>query len=122
MLIFLTILYVIVCIFLVLAVLLQSGKAADLAGAFGGIGSQTVFGPRGAATALSKATAIAAVLFMCVSLTLSILAQRPSLLDKAAKAARGGTSAITVTPYTDGKKGQPLTIQLPSVQNPDGRK
>ena len=46
----------IVCLFLVVVVLLQSGKAADLAGAFGGMGSQTVFGPRGSATVLSKAT------------------------------------------------------------------
>ncbi len=52
----LTIIHVIVCLFLVVVVLLQSGKAADLAGAFGGMGSQTVFGPRGAATALSRAT------------------------------------------------------------------
>jgi preprotein translocase subunit SecG len=55
-------------------VLLQSGKAADLAGAFGGMGSQTVFGPRGTATILSKATTIAASLFMVTSLVLVILA------------------------------------------------
>ena len=68
-----TILHVIVCIVLILAVLLQSGKAADLAGAFGGVGSQSVFGPRGAATLLSKATTISAVLFMITSLGLWIL-------------------------------------------------
>jgi preprotein translocase subunit SecG len=56
--------------------LLQSGKAADLAGAFGGMGSQTAFGPRGSATLLSKATTISAVLFMVTSLTLSILATK----------------------------------------------
>ena len=66
----------IVCLFLVVVVLLQSGKAADLAGAFGGMGSQTVFGPRGSATVLSKATTIAAALFMVTSLTLSIMATR----------------------------------------------
>ena len=64
------------CIFLVIVVLLQSGKAADLAGAFGGMGSQTAFGPRGAATVLSKATTIAAGLFMLTSLTLAIMATR----------------------------------------------
>ena len=68
-----TILHVIVCVILILAVLLQSGKAADLAGAFGGVGSQSVFGPRGAATLLSKATTISAVLFMITSLGLWIL-------------------------------------------------
>ena len=70
------IVHVVVCIFLIIVVLLQSGKAADLAGAFGGMGSQTAFGPRGSATLLSKATTISAVLFMITSLSLSILATR----------------------------------------------
>ena len=69
----LTTLHVFICLFLIIVVLLQSGKAADLAGAFGGMGSQTVFGPRGTATVLSKATTIAAILFMVTSLTLAIM-------------------------------------------------
>jgi len=69
-----TALHIIICFFLIIVVLLQSGKAADLAGAFGGMGSQTVFGPRGTATVLSKATTIAAALFMVTSLVLVILA------------------------------------------------
>jgi len=76
MILLLTIIHVIVCLFLIIVVLLQSGKAADLAGAFGGMGSQTAFGPRGAATVLSKATTIAAILFMVGSLSLSILHTR----------------------------------------------
>lgn len=72
MVILLTILHVLVSFFLIIVVLLQSGKAADLAGAFGGMGSQTAFGPRGAATVLSKATTTAAVLFMLTSITLGI--------------------------------------------------
>jgi preprotein translocase subunit SecG len=68
-----TAVHVIVCLILILVVLLQSGKAADLAGAFGGMGSQTVFGPRGTATVLSKATTVAAALFMITSLSLGIL-------------------------------------------------
>src|SRR5512140_3494223 len=77
--ILLTIIHVLVCLFLIIVVLLQSGKAADLAGAFGGMGSQTAFGPRGAATLLSKATTWAAVIFMVTSITLSIFAaRRPS--------------------------------------------
>ena len=71
-----TAIHVFVCVFLVIVVLLQSGKAADLAGAFGGMGSQTAFGPRGSATVLSKSTTIAAGLFMVTSLTLSVLATR----------------------------------------------
>ena len=73
-----TILHIVICFFLIIVVLLQSGKAADLAGAFGGMGSQTVFGPRGTATVLSKATTIAASLFMITSLMLAILADRGS--------------------------------------------
>lgn len=76
MIILLTIVHVIVCLFLIIVVLLQSGKAADLAGAFGGMGSQTAFGPRGAATILSKATTVAAILFMAGSLSLAILHTR----------------------------------------------
>jgi len=76
MIILLTIVHVLVCVFLVIVVLLQSGKAADLAGAFGGMGSQTAFGPRGSATVLSKATTVAAILFMLTSIALSIMATR----------------------------------------------
>ena len=74
--ILLTVLHVLVCIFLIVVVLLQSGKAADLAGAFGGMGSQTAFGPRGSATLLSKATTISFIVFMFTSMALSILATR----------------------------------------------
>ncbi len=68
-----TFVHVIVCLVMILVVLLQSGKAADLAGAFGGMGSQTVFGPRGTATVLSKATTVAAIVFMMTSLGLGIM-------------------------------------------------
>jgi preprotein translocase subunit SecG len=71
-----TALHVIVCFFMIIVVLLQSGKAADIAAAFGGMGSQTVFGPRGTATILSKATTVAAALFMVTSLTLAILGEK----------------------------------------------
>jgi preprotein translocase subunit SecG len=76
MVILFTILHVIVCLILIGVVLLQSGKAADLAGAFGGMGSQTTFGPRGAATMLSKVTTAAAALFMVTSLSLAVLSTR----------------------------------------------
>jgi preprotein translocase subunit SecG len=74
--IILTILYVIVCTFLILVVLLQTGKRADLAGAFGGGGSQTAFGARGAATLLAKVTTASAVMFMVVALALSVISSR----------------------------------------------
>ena len=84
---FLTLLHVIVCLFLIAVVLLQSGKSADIAAAFGGMGSQTAFGPRSAANALTKATTVAAILFMLLSFSLAILATRnaggsSSVLDK----------------------------------------
>jgi preprotein translocase subunit SecG len=65
-------LHVLVCIVLIIVIMLQSGSAADLAGAFGGAGSQTAFGPRGAATFLSRATTWCAIVFMMTSLTLSV--------------------------------------------------
>ncbi|HEX4003605.1 MAG TPA: preprotein translocase subunit SecG [Candidatus Acidoferrales bacterium] len=65
-------LHILVCFVLVIVIMLQSGSAADLAGAFGGAGSQTAFGPRGAATFLSRATTWCAIVFMLTSLTLSI--------------------------------------------------
>src|ERR1700684_183639 len=135
----LTTIHVIVCLFLVVVVLLQSGKAADLAGAFGGMGSQTVFGPRGSATAFSKATTIAAALFMVTSLSLSIMATRagrgsPALLQKATKPAAGqqqqapavpqpgGTFPVTVTPSVDGKEGKKQVIPAPVIPDPNQQK
>ncbi len=73
----LTIFHVIVCIFLILVVLLQQGNAADWSGAFGGGGSQTVFGARGAGTLLGRATTAAAIIFMITSLALTILISQP---------------------------------------------
>jgi len=101
--------YVIVSLFLIIVVLLQSGKAADLAGAFGGMGSQTAFGPRGSATLLSKATTLAAVLFMLLSITLGIVKSRDrgtgeSVLE------RTGTAGEPATPGT-----QPLEPGTPTM-------
>ncbi len=66
-------LHVIVCVILVLVVLLQSGKGADLAGAFGGGSTQTAFGSRGPASFLSKMTTAAAIVFMLTSIGLSLI-------------------------------------------------
>jgi preprotein translocase subunit SecG len=69
-------LYVLVCLVLSLVILLQQGRGGDIASAFGGSSSQAAFGARSGATLLTKATAIAAVLFMLFALTLSIMGQR----------------------------------------------
>src|ERR1700757_3130196 len=68
--------HILVCFFIILVVLLQSGKSGDISAAFGGQGSQTAFGPRGAATALSKATTWSAIAFMITSIPLSVYASR----------------------------------------------
>ncbi|MGA9875486.1 MAG: preprotein translocase subunit SecG [Solirubrobacteraceae bacterium] len=75
---FVLIIHVVVSLFLVGIILLQQGSSADLAGAFGGQGSQTAFGPRGAATLLTKLTAYAAVVFMLTSIGLTIMLARSS--------------------------------------------
>jgi preprotein translocase subunit SecG len=68
--------HVLVCIFLIAVILLQQGKSADLAGAFGGQGSQTAFGPRGATNLLTKMTTWAAIIFVLTSIGLTVLIQR----------------------------------------------
>jgi len=111
--ILLTIIHVLVCFFLIVVVLLQSGKAADLAGAFGGMGSQTTFGPRGSATVLSKATTISAALFMLTSLFLSVLTTRGAAGSKSVL-----PSAKPITKSAPAKAGQPGAPQAPSVNIP----
>jgi len=113
------IVHVIVCLFLIIVVLLQSGKAADLAGAFGGMGSQTAFGPRGSATLLSKATTISAILFMVTSLSLSILATRNAGL---------GTTVLESAPVKSSApapaKTAPAPVPIPAspaVPAPQGK-
>src|SRR5580693_5232842 len=113
MLILLTIIHVIVCIFLIIVVLLQSGKAADLAGAFGGMGSQTAFGPRGSATLLSQVTTASAIVFMITSLSLSILATRGAAAANTVLDKSQGSGA----PAVPGKAPAPAkgtTMQLPN--------
>lgn len=126
----LTTVHVLVCVFLILVVLLQSGKAADLAGAFGGMGSQTAFGPRGSATLLSKLTTGSAIVFMLTSLSLSVLATRDSggsgsVLETApppartAPAAPGGAPPAPPAgqpapgPSPAGGQGPAATVEIP---------
>jgi len=85
MIILITLVHVFVCFFLIIVVLLQSGKSGDIAAAFGGQGSQTAFGPRGAATVLTRATTWCAVIFMLTSITLSIAASHKTGLNSVFK-------------------------------------
>jgi preprotein translocase subunit SecG len=114
--------HIVVCLFLIVVILLQSGKAADL-GAFGGMGSQTAFGPRGSATLLSKATTASAAIFMVTSLTLSILATRNAglattvLEDQPVKSAPAKTIQVPVQPAPAGSKTITLPLPPPNKTN-----
>ena len=97
MILLITLIHIFVCFFLIIVVLLQSGQSGDIAAAFGGMGSQTAFGPRGAATVLTKATTWCAVIFMLTSITLSIAASR-----------RTGTGSVLQNLKSPQTKGQPV--------------
>ena len=111
--ILLVLLHVGVALFLIAVVLLQTGKRADLAGAFGGGGSQTAFGTRGAATVLSKMTTAAAVMFMLTSIALSVVSSRSggsgdSVLDQVPAA------APLETEETEGETSDGLPVLPPA--------
>ncbi|MFH1575264.1 MAG: preprotein translocase subunit SecG [Acidobacteriota bacterium] len=96
-------LHVIVCLILILVVLLQSGKGADLAGAFGGGGSQTAFGSRGPASFLSRMTTAAAIIFMVTSITLSGIGRsgvESSVLDGTETPAAAAPQPVAAEPRT----------------------
>ncbi|MGB7439407.1 MAG: preprotein translocase subunit SecG [Candidatus Acidiferrum sp.] len=113
----LTAFFVMNCLVLIIVVLLQSGKAADLAGAFGGAGSQTAFGPRGAATVLSQATTWCAVMFMVCALALVVRVDRSveggSILQKYAKPAPAPTKTVPITPAPASQPAQSSTPAKP---------
>ncbi len=95
----LIVVHVVICLFLIGVILLQQGKSADLAGAFGGQGSQTAFGPRGAANLLTRLTTWGAVLFMVTSIGLFILMSRHST----PRSVLEGTKAAPTAPAKSGK-------------------
>ena len=135
----LTSFFVLNCLVLIIVVLLQSGKAADLAGAFGGAGSQTAFGPRGAANVLSKATTWCAIMFMVCAFAMVLRTDKAvgagsSILEKvsqpapkpapvtipAAPAPAPATSPSTTpatTPSTTQPNSQPAS-QPPATTTP----
>jgi len=124
----LTVFFILNCLVLIVVVLLQSGKAADLAGAFGGAGSQTAFGPRGAATVLSQATTWCAVMFMICAMALVVRVDRSveqggggSILQQFSKpapkpTAPAPTQAPATAPSTTPASQQPAAPQSTTPQ------
>jgi preprotein translocase subunit SecG len=119
--------FVVNCLFLIIVVLLQSGKAADIAGAFGGAGSQTAFGPRGAATVLSRATTWCAIMFMVCAMALVLhtdkgVEQGGSVLEKFSKPAPKPAPVTPAKPQTNPQSGTPQsnvpTSSAPATQAP----
>jgi len=120
--------FILNCLVLIIVVLLQSGKAADLAGAFGGAGSQTAFGPRGAANVLSRVTTWCAIMFMLCAMAMVLrsdraIAQGGSVLQNVSKPAPKATTPTTTptpaatTPTTPQSNTQPAS-QAPAAQQP----
>src|SRR6266403_1664372 len=117
--------FILNCLVLIIVVLLQSGKAADLAGAFGGAGSQTAFGPRGAANVLSKATTWCAIMFMLCAMALVLRSDKAvgrgsSILQKVSQPApKPAPVTPPITPATTPATtpGAPAASQ-PASQTP----
>jgi preprotein translocase subunit SecG len=105
--------FVLNCLVLIIVVLLQSGKAADLAGAFGGAGSQTAFGPRGAASVLSQATTWCAIMFMVCAMTMVVR------VDQGVGQSQGGGSILEKYSKPAPKAATPAPVKpAPATQQP----
>ena len=124
MIILLTVFHVIVCIFLILVVLVQQGKGADWAGAFGGGGSQTTFGARSTGSVLERATTAAAIIFMITSIALAILISQSgsgnSVIREGAKSTAPQPAAPAPAPGQPAQPGQqpPAQGQQPPAPAP----
>ncbi|HYR45765.1 MAG TPA: preprotein translocase subunit SecG, partial [Thermoanaerobaculia bacterium] len=116
----LIVLYIFICFFLILVVLVQQGKGADIAGAFGGGGTQTAFGARGATTLLHKLTTGAFIGFIVLSLLLTLMQARsrpsvvrgvPQKVDAPGVVPKAGAGGLTAT-------GQPAAAPQPPPGQP----
>ena len=103
---FVTVIHYIVCLFLIIVILLQAGKGADIGAAFGAGGSQTLFGPRGAATFLNKLTAVVAMVFVATSLGLVSLSQH----------GLGGRSVFERVPQPPSPPAETAPLTTPETQ------
>jgi preprotein translocase subunit SecG len=101
-----TLIHIFVCAVLIVVVLLQHGKSADIAATFGGMGSQTAFGPRGTATALSRLTTWCAIIFMVTSIGLTLFAGKGS-----------GSSVVDKIKTTNAPASSPAPVNPAPVQS-----
>ncbi len=112
--------HALICVLLIIVVLMQSAKGEGLAGAFGGGGSQSVFGPRGAATILTKATTICAVLFMLTSFGLWIMSGKTERSVVSGEEAPAAETAVTGTKQeADPLKKQPAAQKEEEKKDPE---
>lgn len=111
----LTVLHVLVCVALIAIVLLQSGKGADIGSAFGGAGSQAVFGSMGTPTILGKITATIALLFAVTSFTLALLGGEPDASVVREPASATAPAPAPATPESPGAVGTPAPPAAPAA-------
>ena len=120
--IFLTVLHVLACLFLIVIVLLQRGKGAEMGAVFGGGAGSTVFGSRGAGNFLTRMTTAAAIVFMVTSLTLAYVAQDrtgDTLFEEESPAAAPADSTFGEAPAAAGEaKGAFEEVPAPAAAEP----
>ena len=113
-------LHVLICGLLIVVVLLQSGEAADLAGAFGGAGSQTAFGARSGATFLTRATAVLGALFVLGSLGLGMMKKNGAGGSVMSGVAAPATSKSAVPALPTTSAPPPIPVAAPSTSGTGG--
>lgn len=114
--------HILVCFVLVVVIMLQSGTAADLAGAFGGAGSQTAFGPRGATTFLSRATTWCAIFFMMTSMALAVKRAGPNAASIGSILEETTAPAPAKTAPAQSKPPAPKSNSAPAPAAPSNQK
>ena len=122
---FVTVVHVLTCIFLIIVVLLQRGKGAEVGAVFGGGGGATMFGSRGAGNFLTRLTTGAAVVFMLTSLTLAYFGQeaaQSSLFKDDAPAAKTAPAKPEDQPFAEPKTGDFKEVQPKAPKAPSGPK
>jgi preprotein translocase subunit SecG len=115
---FVLIIHLLVCIALILIILLQTGKGADIGAVFGGGSSQTVFGSTGATTFLSKVTIVAAVLFMCTSIVLTYFSDKGAAITERSVVTESSVPGAPAAPQPAAPSGAQSPEAAPPTSAP----